>query len=86
MASISLPFDAMPPDAGSLKEPTPLLAFTAPFNMSRNPTLSMPCGSAGGAPPPSLQLVGRLLGEATLVRVGTAYERATKWHSQRPPE
>jgi amidase len=86
MASISLPFDAMPPDAGSLKEPTPLLAFTAPFNMSRNPTLSMPCGGASDAPPPSLQLVGRLLGEATLVRVGTAYERATKWHSQRPPE
>jgi amidase len=86
MASISLPVEAMPPDASSLKEPSPLLAFTAPFNMSRNPTLSMPCGAAIGAPPPSLQLVGRLLGEATLIRVGAAYERATKWHSQRPPE
>jgi amidase len=86
MASISLPVDAIPADASSLKEPGPLLAFTAPFNMSRNPALSIPCGAAVGAPPPSLQLVGRLLGEATLIRVGAAYQRATKWHSQRPAE
>jgi amidase len=86
MASISLPVDAIPSDAASLKEPNPLLAFTAPFNMSRNPTLSMPCGAAISAPPPSLQLVGCLLGEATLIRVGAAYERATNWHAQRPPE
>lgn len=86
MASISLPSDAMPPDAMSLKEPSPLLAFTAPFNMSRNPTISMPCGTAIDSPPPSLQLVGRLLGEGSLLRVGAAYQRATKWHSQRPPE
>jgi amidase len=85
MASAILPNNAMPVDASSFKEPNPLLAFTAPFNMSRNPTLSLPCGPGNGAPPPSLQLVGRLLGEATLIRVGAAYERATEWHTQRPP-
>ena len=85
MASATLPNDAMPPDASSFKEPNPLLAFTAPFNMSRNPTLSMPSGPGKGAPPPSLQLVGRPLGEATLIRAGAAYERATEWHTQRPP-
>jgi amidase len=85
MHSATLPNDAMPPDARSFKEPNPLLAFTAPFNMSRNPTLSMPGGPGKGAPPPSLQLVGRLLGEATLIRAGAAYERATEWHTQRPP-
>jgi amidase len=85
MPSATLPNDAIPSDAGSFKEPSPLLAFTAPFNMSRNPTLSMPGGPGNGAPPPSLQLVGRLLGEATLIRVGAAYERATEWHAQRPP-
>ena len=68
-----------------MTEPNPLLAFTAPFNMSRNPTLSMPGGRGNGAPPPSLQLVGRLMGETTLIRVGAAYERATEWHTQRPP-
>jgi amidase len=85
MLSATLPNDAMPPDATSFKEPIPLLAFTAPYNISRNPTLSLPCGPAIGAPPPSLQLVGRLLGEATLIRAGAAYEGATEWHTQRPP-
>jgi len=85
MPSATLPNDAIPPEAGSFTEPLPLLAFTAPFNMSRNPTLSMPCGTGNGAPPPSLQLVGPLLGEATLIRAGAAYERATEWHTQRPP-
>ncbi len=84
MASATLHNDAMPPDASSLKGPNPLLAFTAPFNMSRNPTLSIPGGPGNGAPPPSLQLVGRLLDEATLIRAGAAYERATEWHTQRP--
>jgi amidase len=85
MPSATLPNNAMPPDASALKEPNPLIAFTAPFNMSRNPTLSMPGGPGNGAPPPSLQLIGRLLGEATLIRAGAAYERATEWHTQRPP-
>ena len=85
MPSATLPNDAIPPEAGSFTEPLPLLAFTAPFNMSRNPTLSMPCGACNGAPPPSLQLVGPSLGEATLIRMGAAYERSTEWHMQRPP-
>jgi amidase len=84
MASATLPNNAIPPDADSFKGPNPLLAFTAPFNFSRNPTLSMPGGDGKGGPPPSLQLVGRLLGEATLIRAGAAYERATEWHKQRP--
>jgi amidase len=86
MASASLPNNAIPPDARPFKEPNPLIAFTAPFNMSRNPTLSMPGGRCNGAPPPSIQLIGRRLGEATLIRAGAAYERATEWHMQRPPE
>jgi len=61
MASATLPNDAIPPDATSFNGPNPLRGFTAPFNFSRNPTLSMPGGDGKGAPPPSLQLVGRLL-------------------------
>jgi amidase len=86
MPHATLPNDAIPPDARPFKEPNPLIAFTAPFNMSRNPTLSMPGDSGNGAPPPSIQLVGRRLGEATLIRAGAAYEHATEWHMQRPPE
>ena len=85
MSVTSLAANAMPPDARGLAGPNPLVRFTAPFNLSRNPTLSLPCGQAAGGPPPSLQLVGRRLGEAVLLQTGAAYERATTWHEQRPP-
>ena len=84
MPTISLPATGMPADARGLTGSNTLLHFTAPFNLSRNPTLSQPCGKSKGGPPPSLQLVGRRLGESTLLRVGAAYERATEWHMQRP--
>jgi amidase len=83
--SAGLPATAMPPDARMLAGPNPLLRFTAPFNLSRNPTVSLPCGPAKSAAPPSLQLVGPRLGEAIILQVGEAFERATDWHSQRPP-
>jgi amidase len=85
MASATLPNDAMPPDARSFKEPNPLLAFTAPFNMSRQPD-SLDAGRSGqgcSASEPTAR--SRPLGEATLIRAGAAYERATVWHTQRPP-
>ena len=67
--------NVMPDDASVLTGPNPLLNFTAPYNLSRNPTLSLPCGKAVSGAPPSLQLVGRLLGEATLIQAGAAFER-----------
>jgi amidase len=83
--SAGFPADALPPDAKSLMGPNPLLRFTVPFNLSRNPTLSIPAGAAKSAAPPSLQLVGPRLGEAIILQVGEALERATEWHNQRPP-
>ena len=85
MPSAAIPTAGLPPDARGLDDSGPLLRYTAPFDMSRNPTLSLPCGPAAGGPPPSLQLVARELGEATLVQAGAAFERATSWHEQRPP-
>jgi amidase len=82
--SAGLPATAMPPDARALAGPNPLLRFTGPFNLSRNPTLSLPCGPARTAAPPSLQLVGARLGEAIILQVGEAFERSTDWHRQRP--
>jgi len=84
MSFASLPATGMPADAHALTGSNALLRFTAPFNLSRNPTLSQPCGESKAGPPPSLQLVGRRLGEATLLQVGAAYELATEWHKQRP--
>jgi len=86
MAASSLPAAGIPADASGLTGSNSLLHFTAPFNLSRNPTLSQPCGKSPSGPPPSLQLIGRHLGEATLIQAGAAFERATEWHKQRPPQ
>jgi amidase len=87
MPQASVPAAAVPPDARSLgfENEEGIARFGIPFNLSRNPTLSLPCGRSPSGPPPSLQLVGRLLGEATLLRAGHAFECATIWHNQRPP-
>ena len=61
-----------------------LLRFTAPFDYSGSPTLSLPCGFSDDGMPLSLQLVGRHLGESVLCRAGSAFEKATDWHRRHP--
>lgn len=56
-------------------------------NMTGIPALVLPCGFSSGAPPLpiALQLYGRPFDEATLLRLGHAYQQATSWHTRRPP-
>jgi aspartyl-tRNA(Asn)/glutamyl-tRNA(Gln) amidotransferase subunit A len=56
-----------------------------PFNLTGSPTLALPCGFSASGLPLSLQLAGRPFEEGTVLRVGHAYERATQWHTRRPP-
>lgn len=56
----------------------------APFNMTGLPALAVPCGFSSQGLPLSLQLAGRPFDEATVLRVGHAYEQATEWHTRRP--
>jgi aspartyl-tRNA(Asn)/glutamyl-tRNA(Gln) amidotransferase subunit A len=58
--------------------------LTRPFNALGLPALSLPCGAVPDGRPLALQLVGRPFDEATLLRLGHAYERATAWHRRRP--
>src|SRR5882724_2632591 len=58
--------------------------LTRPFNALGLPALSVPCGAAPDGRPLAMQLVGRPFDEATLLRLGDAYERATPWHRRRP--
>lgn len=71
-------------------EEVPGLAFleraslTTPANVSGHPALSVCCGFSSAGLPIGLQLIGRRFDEATLLRVGDAYERATPWRQRRP--
>ncbi len=56
--------------------------YTYPYNFSRNPTLSLPCGFDGEGLPVSLQLIGAHFDEVRLCQVGHAYEQTTSWHTQ----
>jgi aspartyl-tRNA(Asn)/glutamyl-tRNA(Gln) amidotransferase subunit A len=60
-----------------------LVAFTSPFNLTGQPAMSLPCGDVDGLPV-GLQIVGRPLDEASVLRVGKAYESATDWHKRKP--
>lgn len=62
-----------------------LTHYTRLFNVSGHPALAVPCGFSQSGLPLSLQLVGRAFGEATILRVGHAYEQAAGWYQQRPP-
>ncbi len=52
------------------------ITFTAPFNYSGHPTITLPATFNRDGLPMSFQLIGRLLGEPTLIRAGHAYEHA----------
>ncbi|MEP7056795.1 MAG: amidase [Caldimonas sp.] len=61
-----------------------LIRYTAPFNMSGHPTLTLPAAFTTTGLPVAVQFVGRHLGEAAICRVGRAFQRATDWHRRRP--
>jgi aspartyl-tRNA(Asn)/glutamyl-tRNA(Gln) amidotransferase subunit A len=58
--------------------------FTVSANLTGSPALSIPCGFTDAHLPLGLQLTGRMFDEATLLRVGDAYERLTDWHRRSP--
>ncbi len=59
--------------------------FTIPYNFSRSPTVSVPCGLSEAGLPASLQLVGRHFEEGTIIELAAAYQGATEWHRMHPP-
>jgi amidase len=49
---------------------------TAPFDVTGNPALSVPCGTSESRPI-GMMIVGRHFDDATVLRAGHAYQRAT---------
>jgi amidase len=61
-----------------------LIRYTAPFDMSGNPTLTLPVAFTAAGLPIAAQFVGNPLGEAMVVRAGRAFQRATGFHRRHP--
>jgi amidase len=62
-----------------------ILRFTAPFDFTGSPTITLPNGIDRTGMPLSMQLVGRHVSEDLLARVGHAFQTVTDWHTRRPP-
>jgi aspartyl-tRNA(Asn)/glutamyl-tRNA(Gln) amidotransferase subunit A len=61
-----------------------LTRFTRPVNYLGLPSLALPCGFARNGLPVGMQLIGRSFDEATLLRIGAAFQRATDFHDRVP--
>jgi aspartyl-tRNA(Asn)/glutamyl-tRNA(Gln) amidotransferase subunit A len=61
------PLDWPPPRAATA-------TATIPFNVTGNPALALPTGLSGNELPLGMQIVGRALGEPTVLRLGAAFE------------
>ena len=53
-------------------------------NLTGHPAVVQPVGFVDGLPV-ALMITGRLWDEATILRAGAAFERATEWHKRHPP-
>lgn len=84
----STPIPALPMDdiENSASQAPALTRFTAPFNLSGLPALSVPCGFTKAGLPVGLQIVCGPWQEAKLLRAGHAFEQATEWHKRKPAQ
>jgi amidase len=60
--------------------------FTALFNVTGQPAVTIPVGFGDDGLPTSAQIVGKPLGEDTLLQVAGQIEAARPWAQQHPPE
>ncbi|RJG13629.1 amidase [Pseudomonas cavernicola] len=61
-----------------------LIQFTAPFNVSGHPCLSLPCGFTEAGLPIGCQFISGKRAEAILCRAGMALQKVTNWHKTHP--
>lgn len=72
-------------EAEALTQAKILTRYTAPFNLTGLPAISLPCGFTAEGLPIGLQLVTASWGEARLLRAAYAFESATHFHERFPP-
>jgi aspartyl-tRNA(Asn)/glutamyl-tRNA(Gln) amidotransferase subunit A len=68
----------------AVEEAKCLTRFTAPFNLTGLPAISLPCGFTKQGLPIGMQLVARHWAEAKILTAAYAYEQAMEWHKRVP--
>jgi aspartyl-tRNA(Asn)/glutamyl-tRNA(Gln) amidotransferase subunit A len=74
------------PAVAEIDQSTTAAYFTRAANYLGLCALAVPNGFTTGGLPTSLQIIGHPGREATVLRIGWAYEQATGWSARRPPE
>ncbi len=59
--------------------------YTAPFNISGHPSISLPAGFGDAGIPVGAMLTGELHNDLTLLQLAHAYDLNTDWSSKTPP-
>ena len=72
------------PVVADIDQSTTAAIFTRPINLIDYCALAVPNGLTGGGLPISLQIACRGYEEATALRIGQAFQKATDWHSRVP--
>ncbi len=79
----TLPITATPLDDVD-ESMTPLATWTRSANYLGACALSLPAGFSAEGLPIGVQVTGAAFADATLVRIGRAFQQATDWHLHRP--
>jgi amidase len=62
-----------------------LQRYTAPFDLTGSPTLTLPGGFCESGLPMGFQMISSHWDEAVLIAAGTAFQSVTDWHTRHPP-
>ena len=60
-------------------------SFTAPYNLTGLPAISVPCGFTEAGLPVGMQLAGKPFDEPGVIRAAYTYEQHARWSDRRPP-
>jgi aspartyl-tRNA(Asn)/glutamyl-tRNA(Gln) amidotransferase subunit A len=60
-------------------------SFTAPFNVTGLPAISVPCGFTEGGLPIGMQLAGKPFDEPSVIQAAYTYQQHAYWCDTRPP-
>jgi amidase len=78
-------FDPLGPDLKDFDRRTlETFCFTLPFNVTGQPSMSLPLGQSATGLPIGMQLTARYADEATLFRLASQLEAAEPWAQRRP--